>query len=62
MSISESLQLASPTRTADRSSLAPLGVVLAIGLIMLVLMLTTGTGGTAPHHALGAHAVPHLAR
>ena len=62
MSISESLQLLSPTNTADRSRLVALGLILAIGVILLVLMLAFPTGGSVPHHVAGAHVVPHLAR
>jgi hypothetical protein len=62
MSILESLQLASPTNTADRSGLVALGVILAIGVILLVLMLAFPSGGSVPHHVAGAHVVPHLAR
>jgi hypothetical protein len=62
MSISESLQLLSPTNTADRSGLVALGVILAIGVFLLVLMLTFPTGGPVPHHVAGAHVVPRLAR
>jgi hypothetical protein len=62
MSILESLQLASPTSTADRSGLVALGVILAIGVILLVLMLAFPTGGSVAHHVAGAHVVPHLAR
>jgi hypothetical protein len=62
MSISESLQLLSPTNTADRSGLVALGLILAIGVILLVLMLAFPTGGSVPHHVAGAHVVPHLAR
>jgi hypothetical protein len=62
MSISESLQLASPTNTTDRSGLVALGVILAIGVTVLVLMLAFATGGSASHHVVGAHVVPRLAR
>jgi hypothetical protein len=62
ISISESLQLLSPTNTADRSGLVALGVILAIGVILLVLMLAFPTGESMPHHVAGAHVAPHLAR
>jgi hypothetical protein len=62
MSISESLQLALPTKAGDRSGLVALGVVLTIGVALLVLMLTFPTSGFAPHHVAGAHVVPRLGR
>lgn len=62
ISISESLQLLSPTDTTDRSGLVALGVILAIGVILFVLMLAFPTGGSTAHHVTGAHVVPHLAR
>ena len=61
MSISESVQLASPAGTHARSrGLVPLVVVLAIGLAVLVVLLALPTGGLAPHHIAGA--APHIAR
>lgn len=62
MSVSESVQLAAPTKTRVRSGLAPLIVVLALGLAVLVLLLSTSTGPSAPHHVSGASVTPHVAR
>jgi hypothetical protein len=61
MSISESVQLASPARSTARSrALVGLIVVLAIGLALLVVLLAIPTGGLAPHHLAGT--APHIAR
>ncbi|HEY1518976.1 MAG TPA: hypothetical protein VGF91_21275 [Solirubrobacteraceae bacterium] len=62
MSVSESVQLAAPTTTRVRSGLAPLLVVLALGVAVLVLLLSTSTGASTPHHVAGASVTPHIAR
>ena len=62
MSVSETFQLSTPTATRSRSGLVPLAVVLALGLAVLVLLLTIPTGGAATHHIAGAHLMPHIAR
>jgi hypothetical protein len=62
VSVSETFQLSAPTTTRTRSGLAALLVVLAIGLAVLVLLLSISTGGYAPHRVSGANAEPHLAR
>jgi hypothetical protein len=61
MSIGESFKLASPTRPAVRSGIAPLAAVLALGVIVLVLLLSIPTG-TPGAHAAGAQGTPHIAR
>ncbi|HUA70667.1 MAG TPA: hypothetical protein VMA96_06285 [Solirubrobacteraceae bacterium] len=61
MSISESVQLASPAGTTARSrALVPLVVVLAIGAAVLVVLLSLSTGAHALHHVAGT--APHIAR
>ena len=62
MSVSETFQLSAPTTTRNRSGLAALLVVLALGLAVLVLLVSVSTGGSAPHRVSGANAEPHLAR
>ncbi len=62
MSVSETVQLPAPTTTRARSGLAPLIVVLALGLAVLVLMLSIPTGGNAPRHHAGAQTSPHIGR
>lgn len=62
MSVSESVQLAAPTTTRVRSGLAPLLVVLALGLAVLVLLLATSTAGSTSSPVAGTHATPHIAR
>ncbi|HTT26991.1 MAG TPA: hypothetical protein VMG37_01165 [Solirubrobacteraceae bacterium] len=62
MSVSETFQLSAPTTTRARSGLAALLVVLALGLAVLVLLVSVSTGGSAPHRVSGANAQPHLAR
>lgn len=62
MSVSESLNVPAPTTTKVHSRLAPLLVVLALGLALLVLLLSVPTSGSAPRHLAGAHTTPHIAR
>jgi hypothetical protein len=51
-----------PTTTRVRSGIAPLVVVLALGLAVLVLMLSIPTSDSSPRHASGASTTPHIAR
>jgi hypothetical protein len=62
VSVSETVQLPAPTTTRARSGLAPLIVVLALGLAVLVLMLSIPTGGNAPHHHAAVQTSPHIGR
>jgi hypothetical protein len=61
MSVSETVELTAPAATRARSGLAPLAAVLAIGLAVLVLLLSIPTGGSAAHHHASTQ-TPHLAR
>ncbi len=51
-----------PTTTRVRSGIAPLVVVLALGLAVLVLMLSIPTSGSSPRQPSGASTTPHIAR
>ena len=51
-----------PTTTRVRSGIAPLVVVLALGLAVLALMLSIPTSDSSPRHASGASTTPHIAR
>jgi hypothetical protein len=62
MSVSETLELTAPTTPRVRSGIAPLVVVLALGLAVLVLMLSIATTGSSARHVSGAPATPHIAR
>jgi hypothetical protein len=61
MSISESAQVASRAGSADRSrGLVALILVLALGLVLLVALLASPTGGLPAHHVAGV--APRIAR
>jgi len=61
MSVSESVRVASHAgSTVGLRGLAPLVVVVALGLALLVVLLSIPTGGLPAHHVAGA--APHIAR
>jgi hypothetical protein len=61
MSISESVQVASRAGNAvGPRGLVPLLVVLALGLALLVVLLSIPSGGVPAHHVVDA--APHIAR
>jgi len=62
VSVSETFQLSAPSTTRARSALAALIAVLALGVAVLVLLLSVPTSGSATRHLSGAHATPHIAR
>lgn len=61
MYVSETVEFNARTASRVRSGLAPLLVVLAIGLTALVLLLSLPAGGSAAHHHASTQA-PHIAR